>query len=41
MDDWLDVEGRLQSGTDPVTTSCERCGTELMTAHAPEINLVG
>lgn len=38
--DWLSTEGRLRSGTGTVTTSCERCGTELLTAHAPEINLV-
>ncbi|HUQ54040.1 hypothetical protein [Lentzea sp.] len=41
VDDWLGIEGHLRSGTGPVTSSCPRCETELMTAHAPEINLVG
>jgi hypothetical protein len=40
-DDWLGLEGQLISGTGPVTTSCPRCGTELVTGSAPEINLVG
>jgi hypothetical protein len=41
VDEWLDVEGTLASGAAPSTTSCLRCGTELLTGSAPEINLVG
>ncbi|KJK52267.1 hypothetical protein UK23_03790 [Lentzea aerocolonigenes] len=39
--DWLGIEGFLRSGSGPVTTSCPRCATELVTAAgAPKINLV-
>ena len=42
VDDWLDVEGHLASGTAPPISSCPRCDTELVTAAGPpEINLVG
>lgn len=39
--DWMGVEGGLTSGAAPTAGSCPRCGTELLTASAPEINLVG
>ncbi|SFR26918.1 hypothetical protein SAMN04488564_110237 [Lentzea waywayandensis] len=39
--EWLGIEGHLSSDTAPVTSSCPRCGTELITGAAPEINLVG
>jgi hypothetical protein len=39
--EWLGIEGHLISGAAPVTSSCPRCGTELITGTAPEINLVG
>jgi hypothetical protein len=39
--EWLGIEGQLTSGAAPVTSSCPGCGTELITAMAPEIDLVG
>ena len=40
VDEWMGVEGSLRSGSAPVTSSCPRCATELVTGTTPEINLV-
>jgi hypothetical protein len=41
VDEWLGIEGQLTTGAGPAISPCPRCGTELLTGSAPEINLVG